>query len=72
MGPIIEVHIVKILDEWNRVSIPTICRPKDTSYVVFSRENERFVNEIHKHKAEVKSSVNCSDIFKNQTNESYE
>ena len=57
---------------WNRVSIPTICRPKDTSYVVFSRENERFVNEIHKHKAEVKSSVNCSDIFKNQTNESYE
>ena len=28
------------------------CRPKDTSYVVISRETERFVNEIHNHKAE--------------------
>ena len=29
---------------------------QDTSYVVISRETERFVNEIHDHKEEVRSS----------------
>ena len=55
IGPAIEVHIVKILDEYGiEVAIPSICRPKDTSYVVISSETERFVNEIHKHNAEVR------------------
>ena len=52
IGPVIEVHIVKILDEYGtEVAIPSICRPKDTSYVVISRETEE---------------MNCSEIFKNQ------
>ena len=53
-----KVHIVKILDECGmEVAIPSICRPKDTSHVVISREIERFVNETHQHKAEVRSSA---------------
>ena len=38
------------------VAIAPICKPEDTSYVVISRETERFVNEIHDHKEEVGSS----------------
>ena len=33
-----------------------LLKPEDTSYVVISRETERFVNEIRDHKAKVRSS----------------
>ena len=57
IGPISEVHIVKILDEYGlEVAIPSICKPGDVTYVVISRETERFVNEIHTHEAETRSS----------------
>ena len=57
IGQVIEVHIVKILDQYGiEVAIPSICTPKDTPYVVISRETERFLSEIHKHKARVRSS----------------
>ena len=48
---------MKIIDEYGlEVSIPSICRPGDITYVLISRESERFVNEIHTHDAEVRSS----------------
>ena len=57
VGPVLEVHIVQIHDGYAfEVAIELICRPMDTSYVVISRETERFVNEIHDDKAEVPSS----------------
>ena len=56
VGSILEVHIVKILDGYGiEVAIPSICKPGDTSYVVKSREAERFVNGIHDHKEELTS-----------------
>ena len=52
-----EVHIVNILDEYGlEVAIPSICKLGDVTYVVISRETERFVNEIHTHEAETRSS----------------
>ena len=43
---------MKILDKYGaEVSIPSICKPGDVTYVVISRETERFVNEIHIHEA---------------------
>ena len=73
IGPVIEVHIVKILDECGiEVAIPTICRAKDTPYVVVSREIECFVNEIHRTQKQKSSPVmNCSNIFKNQKEMSF-
>ena len=57
IGPVQEVRIVKIHDGYSiEVAIVSICEPEDTSYVVISRETERFVNEIHDHIAEVRSS----------------
>ena len=57
IGPVLEVRIVKILDEYGmEVAIPSIVRPVNTSYVVISRGTERFVNEIHDHKEELRSS----------------
>ena len=48
---------MKILDEHGlEVAIPSICKPGDVTYVVISRETERFVNEIHTHEAETRSS----------------
>ena len=67
LGPVVEVHIVKILDEYGKeVAFPSICRPKDTSCVVISIETERFVNEIHDHKQELRSSNELLAAFKNQ------
>ena len=38
---------MKILDEYGlEVAIPSICSPGDVTYVVISRETERFVNEM--------------------------
>ena len=57
IGPISEVHIVKILDEYGwKVALPSMCSPGDGTYVVISRETERYVNEIRIHDAEVRSS----------------
>ena len=57
VGPVLEVHIVKILDGYGiEVDIPSVEIPLDTSYVVISRETNRFVNEIHDHKEELSSS----------------
>ena len=37
IGPISEVHIVKILDEYGvEVAIPSICKHRDVTYVVIS------------------------------------
>ena len=56
-GPVIEVHVVKILDKYGfEVAFPQICKLGDTSCVVISGETERFVNGIPKHKAEVRTS----------------
>ena len=38
IGPVIEVHVVKILDGYGlEVAIPSIFKPTDTTYVVLSR-----------------------------------
>ena len=51
IGPILEVRIVKIHGEYGiEVAIPSIANSTYTSYVVISREAERFVNEIHDHR----------------------
>ena len=56
IGPVLEVHFVKILDGHGiEVAIPSFAS-NDTSYVVISRETKRFVNEIHDHKEELRSS----------------
>ena len=48
---------MKILDEYGiEVAILSIANPTFTSYVVISREAERFVNEIHDHNEELRSS----------------
>ena len=47
----------KILDEYViEVAIQSIANPKHTTFVVKSREEERFVNEIHDHRQELRSS----------------
>ena len=47
--PVSEVHIVEILGEYGKeVGVLSIRDPLDTSFVVISRETERFVNEIRK------------------------
>ena len=66
IGPTEEVHSVKILDEYEvEVAILSICKPGDVTYVMISRETERFVNEIHIHEGKTPDPVgNCSKIFK--------
>ena len=57
VGPVLEVHIVKIVDGYGiEVAIPSVAHPVDTSYVGKTRETERFVHEIHDHKEELRSS----------------
>ena len=56
IGPIEEVHIVKILEEDGvEAAIPSICKLWDVIYVMTSRETERFVNEIQIHEAKTRS-----------------
>ena len=58
IGPISEVLIVKILDECGvEVAIPSIYKPADMTYVVISRETERFLKEIHTHEAKTRSTM---------------
>ena len=62
VGPITEVHILKILDEYGlEVAIPSICRPGEITYGMKSRETERFENEIHNHNTDVRSSKEVLD-----------
>ena len=57
IGPVLEVHIVKILDEYGmEVAIPPMTNPTYTFYFAVSLETERFLNEIHDHKEEFRSS----------------
>ena len=51
------IQLVKTLDGYGiEVAIPSIVYPANASHAVISREAERFVNEIHDHKEELKSS----------------
>ena len=51
IGPVLEVHIVEILDGYGiEVAIQSFSNPENTSHVVIAREAERFVSEIHDHK----------------------
>ena len=51
IGPVLEAQTATILDGYGiEVLIPSIAKPANTSYVVMSRETERFVNEIHDQK----------------------
>ena len=71
IGPVLELHVVKILDGSEiEVAIPSVANSMDTSYVVDSRETERFVNEIHDRKKELKSSNEL--LFKDQEEMTYE
>ena len=48
---------MRILDGYGiEVAIPSIANPTHTSYVVFSRETKRFVNETRDHKEVLRSS----------------
>ena len=66
MGPISDVHILKILDEYRvEVANPSICKLGDVTYVMISRETERFATAIHTHEAKKDAVENCSKILRN-------
>ena len=55
--PVLEVHIVKILDGYGiEVAISSVANPMDTSYVAKSRETEPFSGPV----------TNCSQTLKDQ------
>ena len=57
VGPVLEVHVVKLFDRYSKeVAIRSIANPEYTTYVIKSREEERFVNGIHDHNQELRSS----------------
>ena len=56
IGPVLEVHVVKVHDGYGtEVATQSTAKLRNTPYVVISRETERFVNEIHDHKQELRS-----------------
>ena len=64
IAPVLEVRTVKILEEYGlEMSILSFVNPANTSYVVISRETEHFVNEIHDHKEELRSSNKLLTAF---------
>ena len=65
---------MKIFDECGlEVAIPSNSKTGDTSYVVISKETVRFVNEIHKHNTEVRSSSELlENLPESQRSEPYE
>ena len=64
IGPVLEVRIVKFLIEHGiEIAIQSFARLAKTSHVVISRETERFVNEIHDHKEELRSSNELLTAF---------
>ena len=57
IGPVLEVHIVKILDGYGiEIAIPSLVKPANTFYALLSLETKRFANENHDHKEELRSS----------------
>ena len=61
IGPVSEVHVVKNLDRYcMEVAFQSIANPEYTTYVVISREEERFVNETSG------PAMNCSQTSTNQ------
>ena len=61
IGPVLEVHIVEILDGYGmEFAIQSFSNPENTSHVVIAREAERFVSEIHDHKQELRS---CNELL---------
>ena len=74
IGPVLDFHIVEILDEYGiEIAIPLVADPKNSSYVVITRETERLVNEIHDHKKELRSSSELlADLQESGRSEVYE
>ena len=67
IGPVIEVRIVKMLEEYGlEISIPFTFNPIETSYVVISRETMRLVDETHGNKKELRSSSELLTALKNR------
>ena len=71
IGPVLEVHVVKILHGYGiEVAIQSIENPEYKTYIVISEEEERFVNEIHDHRRELRSSnellVNLHESGRNE------
>ena len=57
IGPVLEVQVCENYKRYGtEVAIPSFANPVNTSHVVFSRETERFVNEIRDHKEDLRSS----------------
>ena len=54
---------------WVRASIPSTLNPRETPYVVISRETKRFVDEIHDHKKEFRSSKELLTAFQSEGKE---
>ena len=64
IGPVVEVRNVKIVEEHGiEIANPSIDKPANASYVVISRETKRFVDEIHDHKEELRSSDELLTAF---------
>ena len=58
IGPVSEVRVVKIIDKYGiEVAIHSIANPEHTTYVAISTEEERFLNEIHDRKEELRSRI---------------
>ena len=56
-GPVLEFHVVKTLEGYGiEVAIQSVANPEYTTYIGKSREEKRFVTEIHDHKQELTSS----------------
>ena len=72
IGPVLEVLVVKTLDGYGiEVAIPPVASPMNTSYVVTSRETDRFVNEILITNTSSGPVANCSQTFKDQKEVNY-
>ena len=57
-GPVIEVQILKIIDQYGlEIAIPSRNDSTRTSYVMISRGKSRFVDEVHIPNAELRSSA---------------
>ena len=64
-GPVIEVQIVKILDNYGlEIAIPARTERERTTYVMISRKNSRLVDEVSIPKVELRSSAELFS-FKN-------
>ena len=64
IGPVVEVRNVKNVEEYGiEIANPSIDKPANASYVVLSRETQRFVDEMHDHKEELRSSNELLTAF---------